>query len=130
MEVRPDWMQHLDDLDKKDLSRESDKPMVFQDDGCLARLDFAFGEGDKADLSNRSAKSMDEQEDESSATPEISLDEDTARNTNASAKPMQAPDYSTSQKVASDEDILHGGRVELLSLEPGVFVKVSHMKSC
>ncbi len=121
-------MQHLDDLDTKDLSREFAKPMAFQGDGCLARLDFAFCEGDKADVSNRSATSMDD--DEGSATPEISLDEDTTCSTNASAKPMQAPDNSTRQKVASDEDILHGGRIELESLMPGGFVKISHVKSC
>ena len=47
----------------------------------------AFGEGDKTGLSNRSAKSMDEQEDEGdSATLEISLDEGAAHSTNASAK--------------------------------------------
>ncbi len=73
---------------------------------------------------------MDEQQDEVSATPEFSLDEDTSSSTNASAKPMQAPDNSTRQKVASDEDILHGGRIELQSLMPGVFVKVCHVKSC
>ncbi len=122
----------FDEGGKADLSRESAKStrMDVQDDGGSTTLDAAFANRNKADLSNRSDKPMDEQEDEDSATPEMALDEDTAHSTNALAKPIQAPDNSARQKVASDEDILCGGTIELQSLMPGVFVSVSHGKSC
>ncbi len=75
-------------------------------------MGVAFDKGDKADLSNRSAKPMDDQEDGISAIQEMTLDKNTAH----SICPVHQPN-------CSDEDILRGGRIELQSLTPGVFVK-------